>query len=487
MAAQQKITIAQAIEMALQDHRAGRLDAAEGAYRNILAQSPECPDALHLLGVLTSQRGRHDIAINMIQQAITLKPLTAEFHFNLGGIYRATGKLEESIAQTQRAIELKPGMPGGDANLGLALSESGRLGEAIEVLNRALEREPNNAGVHLDLGNAYWKMSQHERALACFQRATECQPDSPALHWSTARVLLQLGRLKEGWEEFEWRLHFKEMRLDRGFAQPQWDGSEAAGKTILLHTEGGLGDAVNFVRLVPLAAQRGGRIILECQPTLISLFQDIPGVEQLVARGQTLPPFDCHLPLQGLPRILGITLDNIPNQVPYLAAPKDRVANFAAKMPKDGKLRVGLVWCGVMYNEVDFRTRSLEVFHPLMKLPGIRFYSLQKGEAASQKPPAGVDWVDFSGELNEFADTAALVTNLDLVISVDTSTAHLAGALAKPVWVLVPTQSDFRWLLDRTDSPWYPTMQLFRQPLGDDWSKPIADLTKSLAEFGRPE
>ena len=483
---QQKITIAQAVELALQHHRAGRLDEAEGAYKNILARSPDSPNALHLLGVVASQRGRHDIAINMIQREIALKPQTPEFHFNLGGIYRAAGRPEESIAQIRRAVELKPEMPTGYANLGLGLSEIGRLDEALEALTTSLKYEPNRGGTHLDIGNVYWKQGKHELALACFRRAIEYEPDNPGHHWSCARVLLQLGRLREGWEEFEWRLRFKEMRLDRGFVQPQWDGSDQTGNTILLHTEGGLGDAVNFIRLVPMAARRGGRFVLECQPTLMSLFQGTPGVDQLVARGQTLPPFDYHLPLQGLPRILGITLENIPNQVPYLTADKDRVANFAGRMANDGKLHVGLVWCGVMYNEVDFRTRTLDAFHPLMKLPGIRFFSLQKGEASAQKPPPGVDWVDFSAELKDFGDTAALVANLDLVISVDTSTAHLAGALAKPVWVLIPTQSDFRWLLDRTDSPWYPTMRLFRQPLGADWSKPFDDLLKSLAEFSRP-
>jgi Flp pilus assembly protein TadD len=482
-----QITVAQAIEFALSHHRAGRLDEAEACYRNILSQVPNCPDALHLLGVVASQRGRLDIAIELIQRAIALQPGTCEYHFNIAGIYRSAGKFEEAIAHNRRTIELNPNMNGVYANLGLSLSEIGQLDEALKVLTKAAELTPNHAGIHLDIGNVHWKQWRHEQALACFRRAIECDPGDPGNHWSCARVLLQLGHLREGWEEFEWRLKFREMNLDRGFAQPQWDGSDPTGKTILLHTEGGLGDALNFIRLVPLAAKRGGKIILECQPTLISLFQGIEGVNQIIARGQTLPPFDCHLPLQGLPRILGITLENIPNQVPYLTAPKDRVENFAGRIPNDGKLRVGLVWCGTQYNEADFRTRTLDFFHPLMKLPGIRFFSLQKGNASSQKPLPGVEWVDFSADLEEFADTAALVKNLDLVISVDTSTAHLAGALAKPVWVLIPAQSDFRWLLDRTDSPWYPTMRLFRQRLSGDWSKAMDDMTKSLAEFHRTE
>src|SRR5208282_480349 len=288
---QQQITIADAIEFGLQHHRAGRLDEAEGAYKNILSQVPNYPDALHLLGVLASQRGRHDIGISMVQRAIAVKPMTAEFHFNLGGIYRAAGKMEESIVQVRRAIEINPDMPEGHAVLGLSLSEIGRLDEALEILNKAIERDPNRAGTHLDLGNVHWKMGKHEQTLASFSRAIECEPDNPALHWSRARVLLQLGRLREGWEEFEWRARFKEMSLDRGFSQPQWDGTDASGKTVLLHTEGGLGDAVHFIRLVPPATRRGGRFVLECQPNLISLFQGIEGIDQLVARGQTLPRF----------------------------------------------------------------------------------------------------------------------------------------------------------------------------------------------------
>jgi tetratricopeptide (TPR) repeat protein len=482
---EQQITVADAIEQGLKFHRAGKLDEAERTYRTILAHIPNHPDAIHLLGVLAGQRGRNDIAIQLIKQAIALKPLTAEFHFNLSGIYRAAGNRDEAIAQLKRTIEIRPDMPGAYAILGLVQSEVGLLDEGMQTLQKSLEYEPNRAGTYLDIGNIHWKKGKHEEALAAFKRAVDCDPTDPSLHWSVARVLLQLGRLKEGWEHFEWRIKYKEMKLDRGFAEPQWDGSNATGRTVLLHTEGGLGDAVNFIRLVPPATRRGGKFILECQPTLVSLFEGTEGIDQIIPRGQRLPPFDFHMPLQGLPRILGITLENIPNQVPYLHAPKDRATAFAAKIPRDDKLRVGLVWCGVMYNEEDFRTRTLEAFYPLLKQPGVRFFSLQKGEAASQKPPAGVDWVDFSADLKEFADTAALVENLDLVISVDTSTAHLAGALAKPVFVLIPTQSDFRWLLDRTDSPWYPTMRLFRQPLGEDWSKPLAELTTALAEFVR--
>jgi len=479
----QQISISQAIQLAIEHHAAGRLDQAQTIYSEILAQMPQCADALHLAGVLASQRGKFDVAIAMIKQAIAIGPATAEYHYNLATVYRNTGKILESLEHARAAVALKPNWYNAHAVLGPTLSELGMFEEAKPALQRAIDLDPSQGGAYLDMANIFWKQCRHEEALAWIRRAVAREPGYAGHHWSLARILLQLGQMKEGWEEFEWRLKWAQMRLDRGFSQPQWDGSPPNGRTILLHTEGGLGDAINFIRLVPMVAKGGGRFVLECQPGLTALFAGTKGIDEIVARGQTLPAFDCHIALQGLPRILNITLENIPNQVPYLSVPRDRADKFAGRIVRDGKRRVGLVWCGVMYNEADFRTRTLDHFFPLMQLPGVRFFSLQKGEASAQKPPPGVDWVDFSAELKDFADTAALVDQLDLVISVDTSTAHLAGALAKPVWVLIPTQSDFRWLLDRTDSPWYPTMRLFRQPLGEDWSKPFAELKESLAQY----
>jgi Flp pilus assembly protein TadD len=481
-----QVTLAQAMEIAIEHHRAGRLVEAESVYRQILAQQPNHPDAIHLFGVLANQAGRADIAIEQIQRAIKLNPSVAEYHLNIGEVYRRVGKFDESIAHTRRAIELRPDLFEGYCNLAIAYSDKRFLADANEALLRALALRPDDIGVLINIGSNYWETDQNEKALEYFQRAIAVRPDCVDAHWSAARVLLQFGRFQEGLEEFEWRLQYPKMRLNRGFTQPQWDGSDLTGKTILLHTEGGHGDAINFIRLVPQVAARGGKIVLECQPSLIPLFRDFPGISEIVARGDTLPPFDVHIPLQGLLRILKINLDNIPNKVPYLTAPKDRLDKWSARMPQDEMLRVGLVWCGVMYAETDYRPRSLETFHPFLKFPNMHFFSLQKGEAASEKPPAGTDWFDFSADIQDFADTAALIQNLDIVISVDTSVAHLSGALAKPTWVLIPSQSDFRWLLNRTDSPWYPTMRLFRQPRNVPWPVIIKQITPELAKFQRP-
>ena len=478
-----QVTIDQAMQIALDHYRAGRLRDAESIYRQVLAQDPNHVDANHLIGLLAGQAGHYDFAIQQIRRAIALNPNVVEFQTNLSEMYRLTRKLDEAIAHARRAIELKPDFAGAYASLGLALGDKGLVDEAMAALNKAVHLQPNDPMVWINFGNLHWENDRFEEALALFRRAATVQPDCVEAHWSIARVLLQLGRFSQGWEEFEWRFKYTRMRLDRGFPQPQWDGSDLTGKTILVYTEGGLGDAVNFIRLLPFVAQHNGKIILECQPTVQPLFELLPNIDRIIPRGQPLPAFDCQIALQSLPRLMRITLDSIPNKVPYLQIPKSHQQKWANKLPNDGKLKVGVVWCGVMYNEDDFRSRTLEVFHPILKIPNIHFVSLQKGNAASEKPPEGTSWFDFSAELIDFADTGALIENLDLVISVDTSVAHLAAALAKPTWVLIPAQSDFRWLLNRTDSPWYPTMRLFRQPRKVPWPVIFQKITEALIEY----
>ncbi len=297
-------------------------------------------------------------------------------------------------------------------------------------------------------------------------------------------MLLTLGQWKEGWAEFDSRLRLPHLGLNRGFPQPQWDGADPSGKTILLHAEGGHGDALNFIRLVPQVAQLGAKLILECQPALVRLMDGMAGLDRVIARGQPLPAFHWQIPLQSLPHVLGLTAENVPNKVPYLSAPVDAARRWADRLAGEAKRRVGLVWSGMKHAGRDARSRTIDVFAPLAEVPGVKFFSLQVGEASRQTPPKGMDWADYSAELIDFAETAALVQNLDLIVSVDTSIAHLAGALAKPVWVLIPFQSDFRWLLDRTDTPWYPTMRLFRQKSIGDWTDVIQRIARALAELG---
>ena len=352
-------------------------------------------------------------------------------------------------------------------------------------MRRAVELDPKFPNNYNNLGAIMEDEGKWPEALDAYRKAIALNPDSALFHWNCACALMALGQWEEGWEEFEWRLRAPRLGLNRNFTQPQWDGSDSAGKTILAHAEGGYGDALQFVRFVPLVAQRGAKMILECQPGLAPLFEGMVGVAQVVPRGQPLPAFDWQIPLQSLPRIFGITPRNIPNQVPYLSAPADRTQRWADRLAGGTKLRVGLVWSGAKNSQWDYRTRTIDAFSPLAGTPGVKFFSLQKGEASQQAPPTGMDWADFTSELNDFADTAALIHNLDLVVTVDTSTGHLAGAMGKAVWVLVPFKSDIRWLLDRPDTPWYPTMRLFRQPTETDWQTPIRQIAAALRGFTR--
>ena len=277
----------------------------------------------------------------------------------------------------------------------------------------------------------------------------------------------------------EWRL--KIPALSRGFPQPQWDGAPAPGKTILVHAEAGYGDAIQFVRLIPLLQTGGAKLILECQPPLISLLRNVKGIDQIVARGDALPPFDLHIPLPSLARILGISLENMPNAVPYLTPSPKRTDAWAARLREYQKFKVGLVWAGSDLTQSTTRSRSIEIFEPLTRAEGAQLFSLQKEPGEARKHFNTMKIIDFTAELHDFSETAAMIQNLDLVISVDTSVAHLAGALGKPVWVLIPKPTDFRWLLDREDSPWYPTMKLFRQKTSGEWKDVVEQIVKSLA------
>jgi tetratricopeptide (TPR) repeat protein len=513
-----QLTIQQAFDLALQHHQAGRLHEAEQIYQQILAQQPEHLDATHNLGVIASQVGRYDHAVDLIRRAITLKPDLAEAHSNLGNALKNRGLLDDAIAAYRQAIALRPNYAEAHSNLGSALREKGQLDDAIAAYCQAIVLRPDYTEAHNNLGNALRDRGQLDEAIAAYRqaialmphyveaynnlgaalagngqfdeaiiayrRAIQLKPDAADIHWDLAFLLLSMGRFAEGWEEFEWRLKDETKRLRRDFSAPQWNGEALAGKTLLLHAEGGFGDAFQFVRYVPLLRGRAAKMILECDSALVRLFSDLPGIDEIIARGQALPAFDYHIPLQSLPRLFKTDLTNIPNAVPYLKVQPENQASWKARVKNDGRLKVGLVWAGSPRAKIsdDLRTRGLDVFAPLGQMPNVRFFSLQKGPESNLARPPGLEMTDFTRDLNDFADTAALIENLDLVISVDTSVAHLAGALAKPVWVLIPFSSDFRWLMDRTDSPWYPTMRLFRQKQRNDWQGVVAEMADALME-----
>ncbi|MGD0461132.1 MAG: tetratricopeptide repeat-containing glycosyltransferase family protein [Tepidisphaeraceae bacterium] len=476
------MTLQQRLEVGLAHHRAGRLHEAEDIYRQILAEQPDYADALHLLGSLAAQIGHHDAAIDLLKKAIQLNPNFAAYHGNLGAVYMKLSRLDEAEAALQRALQLDPSLPDAYYNLGGTLTEKGDFDRALSTLHRGLALHPNWPQMYNSIGVTLRICAKYDEAIASYRRAVSIQPDYAEGHWNLGLTLLLVGDFAAGWTQYEWRKKMPDVVRPRNFTPPEWTGEKLDGKTILLHAEQGFGDTLQFIRYVPLVVERGGRVIVECPPELATVLRGVEGIQEIFVQGQTLPSFDTHRSIMSLPLTFGATAQTIPAKVPYLAVPADRIAAWRQRLG-DAPLGVGLVWAGgPQYSDDSRRSMRLEHFAPLAAVKSARFHLLQKGPAASQAatPPPGMDLVNWAADLHDFVETAALITNLDLVISVDTSVAHLAGALGKPVWVLLPFVPDWRWMLNRDDSPWYPTMRLFRQPAAGDWATPIAQVVQAL-------
>ena len=418
-------------------------------------------------------------------------PGYAVAHANLGCALFSLGRFEEAEARHEAALRLEPDYPDALSNLGNALLAQGRFEEAVAAFRAALRLRPDYAEAHANLGAALRDTGDIPEALLHCEAAIELQPGRPDARFNRALALLTAGRYAEGWAEHEHRLalpHYP--RRDLGC--PQWQGEPLAGRRILLHAEQGLGDTLQFVRYAPLVAARGGRVILEVQKPLVGLLARMEGVAEVVACGEELPGFDLHCPLMSLPHAFGTTIETIPACAPYLAPDPDLVARWAALLPSSMGKRVGLVWAGSPRaneprNHYADRRRSLHLrsLAPLAAIPGVEFVSLQLGPRAAeaQSPPAGMAVLDLTAGIADFDDTAALVAGLDLVIAVDTSVAHLAGALGKPVWLLSRFDACWRWLAGREDSPWYPGLRLFRQERPGEWGPVIARVAAELARF----
>jgi tetratricopeptide (TPR) repeat protein len=537
----------QSFDLALQHHRAGRLAEAEALYRQVLAAEPQHAGALHYRGVIAHQCGRHDLAVEWIGRAIALEPHSAAAHSNFGEACRALGRLddaetafrraieleasnasahcnlgtlqrtrgerEEAAASYRRAIEIQPALAAAHYNLGTVLAELDRPEEAIAAFQRALQLEPNSADIHHRLGNAFAALDRFDDAAAAYRQALALKPDFAEAHTHLATMLrylrhfdeaeteyhraltlkpdladaafglalqrLLLGDYASGWAPYEARWAVFQA-AKRDFGQPLWDGTPLHGRRLLIHAEQGRGDAIQFIRYASLAAERGGKIVVECQASLVELLRTAKGVDEVAAAGDALPAFDVHIPMLSLPRIFQTTRENIPAQVPYLSVPADRPAT------DHGPFRVGLAWAGSPHNRHHrLRDIPLRALLPLLEVDGVEFVSLQVGDAAAQlrEISDAAPITEASSHLRDFADTAALVNELDLVISVDTAVAHLAGALARPVWTLVPFVPDWRWGFEGGTTPWYPTMRLFRQPALGDWGSVVADVARELEQI----
>lgn len=464
----------------------GRVSEAIAAYRYAIALAPGTPDPLYNLGRAYEQVGQLDLAITAYRQAVGLAPRFATAWGNLGATLRARGRWQEAVAACREALRVQPDLLGGRANLANALSDCGEFDEAIGLYHEALTVAPEHAETWSSLGLALCSAGKLGDALAACQRAAALRPNRPLVHWNLAHVLLLMGQYVEGWAEYEWRWQVREFPSPRrNFPAPQWRGEPLAGRTILLHAEQGFGDTIQFVRYASLVAQRGGRVVLECPEKLARLLESATGIGRVVASGTDLPSFDVHVPLLSLPHVFGTTLATIPAATPYLQAPADASARWTARLAETKAMRVGLAWAGNPDQKyAALKSVPLEALARLTAREDARFFSLQVGAAAElARLPAG-RIIDLAPELTDFAETAAAIGQLDLVISADTVVAHLAGALGKPAWVMLQDVPDWRWLMGRDDSPWYPGMRLFRQTRAGDWAGVVSQVEAALDAFG---
>ena len=420
------------------------------------------------------------------QRALALAPADAQAYNDHGNALRDLRRPAEALASYQRALALAPAAAGAYVNRGNALLELEHYASALDSYEHALATDPGSAEAHCNRGVLLAQLRRYDAALESYARAIAIVPDYASAHHNLALCCLQRGDWARGWKEYEWRWVEEQLEhKQRGFSQPLWLGSPSlADKTLLVHCEQGLGDTLQFCRYVPLLADRGARVVLEVQPPLLPLLGSLEGAAQVLARGAPLPVFDYHCPLLSLPLAFNTQLNDIPLGIPYVQSNAARVSAWQRTLGAQAKPRVGLVWSGSLIHRND-RNRSITLAQLLPVLSAdIEWVSLQQQlrQADAQVLAAHPDIRNYGDQLKNFADTAALVELMDLVVTVDTAVAHLAGAMGKPVWILLPHNSDWRWLLDCVDSGWYPTARLFRQPAMGDWASVIQQVGAELAQ-----
>ncbi len=572
------------VQTGLAHHLANQIEPAERLYRQVLSIEPSHPDALHLLGVLVAQRGEHQQALPMLQQAVELAPMIGEFHRHLADVFALSNRHAEALevyvnaiqrdpndvlslyaaarsaaqlgrdAQAaeclQRLTQLQPNNAAAWADFGIVLTRLNQLPPSVEALQRSIAIEPTGHALtglsdalrqlnrvdealdparrgaelqpevawaqiaygnvlqvlarfdeavdhyrkalaiepgHFDainnLGLTLLKMGRPHEALKTWDEAVRTYPDNANLRANRSLGILTLGDLARGFSEYESRFDSLAFRSTPQPTQPRWRGEDVRGKTILLSSEQGLGDTIHFARYVPRIAETGARVVIACPPEIRDLLLTVKGVAEVRTRGDADPQFDYWVPMASLPFHFKTTLENVPADVPYVHVEPVRVESWRNRLAGEDIFNVGIVWAGSPLHQND-RSRSchLEQFFPLARIDGVRLFPLQKGPAAQAVAgaPANLNLTSLGDELNDFSDTAAVLGALDLLIAVDTSVVHLAGALGRPVWTLLAHGPDWRWMMEREDSPWYPTMRLFRQPKPHDWASVFEQLEREL-------
>lgn len=500
--------LATLMESAMTAHRSGDLDAAEKGYRAILTLAPDHADALHLLGICRLKGGAGREAFDLVSRAISVCEDAAEYHNSFGMILRTVREFESAIQSFARALRLQPLYRDARNNLALTLCDLNRFADAETVLRDSLADNPDDpvlltgmgrlrlltddtklavacfhdalkvAPDHVDalnnLGVAFNLLDDPDGARAAFERALVLNPSHVDAHYNYAQLRLLLGDYAEAWPHFEWRLQRADYR--RKFSVPMWRGESLAGETVLLWCEQGLGDAIHFIRYAPMVAARGARVLVECAKPLQRFIAGVGGVAA-VHEMRHARDYDLHIPVMSLPGIFETTVETIPADIPYASVPPPATIDAP-----DARVKVGLVWAGNPENSRDrSRSRTLGEFAPLAALDDVAFFSLQVGAGADDPPPPGLSIVNLMPRVKDFYDTAADMAGLDLIISIDSSSAHLAGAIGVPVWVLLDSIADWRWLRDGDRTAWYPTMRLFRNRAG--WPALFGDVADALRTF----
>ena len=500
---------------ALEHFASGRLPEAAEVCKEILSEQPDEPDALHVLGLVQLQSGKHREAIACLRRALDLRPEDAHYAYNLGLAWQNSGQTDEAMLCYEKAAMLQPDFFQAHDNLGTLHQEKGQFEIARRLHERALSCKPDHIPALSNLGMALQECGEIEGALSCYEKALSLVPDHPELinnmgyaleqkgrpdealafylkalvlkpdyakaRFNLSLMLLLSGNYGQGFELYESRFNGnREMSGSRKVLESlsgisQWRGENLEGKRILIWADQGLGDMLMMLRYLPLMK---GEIAVSCDPALNRLVEGMKGVS-IVDDSMRMECFDFHSPVMSLPLAFGTDIDTIPSIFPYISVPENMKQSWAEKFAGMRGSRVGLVWAGGKRLRRDaLRSMPPESMKPLLDLKGAHYFSLQKGEAESGPRPFSI--VDWMGECQDMLDTAAFIMNLDLVISVDTSVAHLAGALGKDVWLLNRFESEWRWMTDRDDSPWYPKMRIFRQDRPGDWKGVIAKAASAL-------
>jgi len=449
------ISLNELLRVAGELSEAGKLSEAERLLDHILSASPDEPLALHDKGVVLFRLQRHQAAVETIERAVSLAPETTVFRRNLCPIYERMGRYDD----------------------------------ALRVGHEALDRAPDDLQTLYNLAVVYYRKLELDKTIACARRALTLDPAAPGPHFQLAEALLLRGEFAEGWSEYEWRYRVADAPpLLPSIDRPQWDGAPLPDATLLLIADQGFGDAIQFCRYVPWVCARCHHVVVVADPILHPLIRQMHPALELVDRWDRCPPFTAYCPLSGLPRLHGTTLDTIPGTVPYLRADPAQTRIWRARLQEllqPATRRVGIVWAGRPTHKNDRnRSMNLSTLAPIAALDGISLVSLQKGsgQGAMADYFERAPLLNLGAEIADFADMMAVVEALDLIVTVDTAVAHLAGAMGKPVWILLPYSPDWRWLLERRDSPWYPAARLFRQPSPGDWNSVVREVANALSE-----